>query len=108
MNALRGFILAFHIFGAIFWLGGLLMIASVLARVPDEVGLPKERFLGAARGVFDVGTNSGAAVTIGFGIILLLLEPAEPRQQYLHATLDQVTDPLFFYVPMYGGLSVFG
>src|SRR3981189_3273256 len=101
MNALRGFILALHIFGAIFWLGGLLMIASLLARVPDEVGLPKERFLGAARGLFEVGTNIGAAVTIGFGIILIVMEPAVLRQGWLHAKLLLVAVLLFYHVRFY-------
>ena len=52
MYFVRGFILALHIFGVIFWMGGLLMVTSLLARVPEEVGLPKERFLGAARAAF--------------------------------------------------------
>jgi putative membrane protein len=101
MNAARGFILALHIFGAIFWLGGLLMIASLLARVPDEVGLPKERFLGAARGLFEVGTNIGAAVTIGLGIILIVMEPAVLRQAWLHAKLLLVAVLLFYHVRFY-------
>lgn len=101
MNALRGFILALHIFGVIFWLGGLLMIASLLARVPDEVGLPKERFLGAARGLFEVGTNIGAAVTIGFGIILIVLEPSVLRHAWLDAKLLLVAVLLFYHVRFY-------
>ena len=35
MYFVRGFVLALHIFGVIFWMGGLLMITSLLARVPD-------------------------------------------------------------------------
>ena len=101
MHELRGFILALHLFGVIFWLGGLLMIASLLARVPDEVGLPKERFLGAARGLFEVGTNIGAAVTIGLGIILIVMEPAVLRQAWLHAKLLLVAVLLFYHVRFY-------
>ena len=101
MNAARGFILALHIFGAIFWMGGLLMIASLLARVPDEVGLPKERFLGAARGLFEVGTNVGAAVTIGFGIVLIVLDPSVLRHGWLHAKLLLVAVILFYHVRFY-------
>jgi protoporphyrinogen IX oxidase len=101
MNAARGFILALHIFGAIFWMGGLLMIASLLARVPDEVGLPKERFLGAARGLFEVGTNIGAAVTIGFGIVLIVLDPSVLRHGWLHAKLLLVAVILFYHVRFY-------
>ena len=85
MYALRGCILALHIFGVVYWIGGLLMIASLLARVPDEVGLPKERFLGVARGLFQTATNVGAATTIGLGILLILMDPAVLRQGWLHA-----------------------
>jgi putative membrane protein len=101
MNAARGFILALHIFGAIFWMGGLLMIASLLARVPDEVGLPKERFLGAARGLFEVGTNVGAAVTIGLGIVLIVMDPSVLRHGWLHAKLLLVAVILFYHVRFY-------
>jgi putative membrane protein len=101
MYALRGFILALHIFGVIFWMGGLLMIASLLARVPEEVGLPKERFLGAARGLFEVGTNIGAAVTIGLGIILIVMEPPVLRQGWMHAKLLLVAVLLFYHVRFY-------
>src|SRR5260370_33570261 len=106
MHELRGFILALHLCGAIFWIGGLLMIASLLARVPDEVGLPKERFLGAARGLFEVGTNIGAAVTIGFGIILIVMEPAVLRQGWLHAKLLLVAVLLFYHVRFYRRIMV--
>ena len=105
MNAQRGFIwcfiLALHIFGVIFWLGGLLMIASLLARVPDEVGLPKERFLGAARGLFEVGTNIGAAVTIGLGIVLIVMDPSVLRHAWLDAKLLLVAVLLFYHVRFY-------
>ncbi len=105
MNAQRGFIwgfiLALHIFGVIFWLGGLLMIASLLARVPDEVGLPKERFLGAARGLFEVGTNIGAAVTIGLGIVLIVMEPSVLRHAWFDAKLLLVAVLLFYHVRFY-------
>jgi putative membrane protein len=101
MYALRGFILALHIFGVIFWMGGLLMIASLLARVPDEVGLPKERFLGVARGLFESATNLGAAITIGLGILLILMDPLVLRQGWLHAKLLLVAVLLFYHVRFY-------
>src|SRR5260370_23976797 len=101
MPVLRGFILALHLFGVIFWLGGLLMIASLLARVPDEVGLPKERFLGAARGLFEVGTNIGAALTIGLGAILIVMQPEVLRQGWLDAKLLLVAVLLFYHVRFY-------
>ncbi|MGD1027872.1 CopD family protein [Candidatus Binatus soli] len=101
MHALRGFILAFHIFGVIYWMGGLLMVASLLARVPEEVGLPKERFLGAARGLFETATNLGAAITIVLGLLLILMEPAVLRQGWFHAKLLLVAVLLFYHVRFY-------
>ena len=98
---MRGFILALHIFGVIFWMGGLLMIASLRARVPDEVGLPKERFLGVARGLFESATNLGAAITIGLGILLILMDPLVLRQGWLHAKLLLVAVLLFYHVRFY-------
>ena len=101
MYALRGCILALHIFAVVYWIGGLLMIASLLARVPDEVGLPKERFLGVARGLFETATNLGAATTIGLGILLILMDPAVLRQGWLHAKLLLVAVLLFYHVRFY-------
>ncbi|MFZ0246498.1 CopD family protein [Candidatus Binatus sp.] len=101
MYALRGCILALHIFGVVYWIGGLMMIASLLARVPDEVGLPKERFLGVARGLFETATNIGAATTIGLGILLILMDPAVLRQGWLHAKLLLVAVLLFYHVRFY-------
>lgn len=101
MHALRGFILALHIFGVVSWLGGMMMIASLLARVPEEVGLPKERFLGAARGLFEAATNLGAAITIGLGILLILTDPSVLRQGWLHAKLLLVAVLLFYHVRFY-------
>ncbi len=101
MYALRGCILALHIFAVVYWIGGLLMIASLLARVPDEVGLPKERFLGVARGLFETATNVGAATTIGLGILLILMDPAVLRQGWLHAKLLLVAVLLFYHVRFY-------
>ena len=101
MYAFRAFILALHLFGVIFWMGGLLMIASLLARVPEEVGLPKERFLGMARGLFESATNLGATITIGLGIILILLDPSVLRHGWLELKLLLVAVLLFYHVRFY-------
>src|SRR5271156_2032577 len=100
-SPLRDFILALHIFGVIFWMGGLLMVTSLLARVPEEVGLPKERFLGAARGLFESTVNLGAAISIILGLLLTIIEPAVLRQGWLHAKLLLVAILLFYHVRFY-------
>ncbi len=101
MYALRGSIIALHIFGVVYWIGGLLMIASLLGRVPDEVGLPKERFLSVARRLFEVSSNVGAAITIGLGILLVLMEPQVLRQGWFHLKLLLIAILLFYHVRFY-------
>jgi protoporphyrinogen IX oxidase len=101
MYFVRGFVLALHIFGVIFWMGGLLMITSLLARVPEEVGLPKERFLGAARGLFESTINLGAAISIILGLVLVILDPSVLRHGWLHAKLLLVAILLFYHVRFY-------
>src|ERR1700693_543814 len=101
MYFVRGFILALHIFGVIFWMGGLLMVTSLLARVPEEVGLPKERFLGAARGLFESTVNLGAAVTILLGLLLILMDPSVLRHGWISAKWLLVAILLFYHVRFY-------
>ncbi len=101
MLFLRGFILSLHIFGVIFWMGGLLMITSLLARVPEEVGLPKERFLGAARGLFESTINLGAAISIILGIVLIMLNPGVLQHAWIEAKLLLVAILLFYHVRFY-------
>jgi putative membrane protein len=80
-------LLVFHLFGVIFWVGSLLLIASLLAMVSDEVGVAKERFIIIASTMFYGGCNIGGAVAIVFGILLMIAEPAVLRQGWLHIKL---------------------
>ena len=96
-----GLVLALHIFGVIFWMGGLLMITSLLARVPEEVGLPKERILGAARSLFESMINLGAAMSIILGLLLIMMDPSVLRHGWLHAKLLMVALLLFYHVRFY-------
>lgn len=96
-----GLILVMHIFSAIYWMGGLLMITTLLARIPEEVGLPKERFLGAARKLFEVSTNIGAAITIASGIALIALRRHTLNEGWLDLKLLAVAVLLFYQVRFY-------
>jgi protoporphyrinogen IX oxidase len=80
-------VLVFHIFGVVFWIGSLLVISSMMALVPDEVGVAKERIIVLARRLLVVGANIGAAVTIIFGILAILSEPGVLTQGWLHLKL---------------------
>ena len=94
-------ILAFHVFGVILWLGSLLVLSSLLGLVAEEVGVSKERFLVAARRLFDVSANGGALATIGFGIWLILLEPSVLRQGWLHIKLLLVVVLIVMHARLY-------
>jgi protoporphyrinogen IX oxidase len=83
-------LLVFHLFGVIFWIGSLLLIASLLAMVSDEVGVAKERFIMVASTLFFGGCNIGGAVAIIFGILLMVMEPDVIRQGWLHVKLGLV------------------
>jgi len=96
-----GWILALHLFSVIFWIGGLLMIASMLAQAPEEVGIAKERFLVTAQRLFNIGVNIGGAATVAFGILLVFLEPSVLRQGWFHAKLLLVAVLLFYHVRFY-------
>ena len=94
-------LIAVHVFGVIFWLGSLLVITSLLGRVPEEVGVAKERFILAARRLFDGGGNIGAATAIALGILLVLVEPAVMRQHWIHVKLLLVAVLLVLHVRLY-------
>jgi protoporphyrinogen IX oxidase len=94
-------ILAFHVFGVILWMGSLLLITSLLGLVAEEVGVSKERFLVATRRLFDLSANGGALAAIGFGIWLIFLDPAVLRQGWLHIKLLLVLVIIVFHARLY-------
>ena len=94
-------VLALHLFSVIFWIGGLLMIASMLAQAPEEVGIAKERFLVAVQRLFNVSVNIGAAATIVFGFLLVFLEPEVLSQGWLHLKLLLIAILLVYHVRFY-------
>jgi protoporphyrinogen IX oxidase len=85
-----GWLLVFHLFGVIFWIGSLLLIASLLAMVDDEVGVAKERFIMVASTLFYGGCNIGGAVAIIFGAFLLMKEPVILKEHWMHLKLGLV------------------
>jgi protoporphyrinogen IX oxidase len=93
-------ILTLHLFGVIFWLGSLLMITSLLALVPDEVGVAKERIIVAARHLM-LNAHTGAAVAIVFGLALIPFQPEVIRQGWLHLKLLLVLILLIVHFRLY-------
>ena len=90
--------IVFHLFGVIMWIGSLLVITSMLALVPDEVGAARERIIVAARRLLRVSSNVGAIVAVIFGLFLIALNPVVMRQGWMHTKLALVLVLLFFHI----------
>lgn len=91
-------ILALHLFGVIFWMGCLLTVTVFLASVPEEVGVAKERLIIASRRLLARTGSIGAALAIGFGIVMLVLEPDVLRHGWIHVKLLLVAGLLLLHV----------
>jgi protoporphyrinogen IX oxidase len=94
-------VLAFHIFGVVFWIGSLLVISSIMARVPDEVGVAKERIIVLARRLITVTANTGAAIAVIFGILAIVAEPEVLTRGWLHLKLLLVLLMLVVHFRLY-------
>jgi protoporphyrinogen IX oxidase len=94
-------VLAFHLFGVIMWIGSLLVISSMMALVPGEVGAARERMIVIARRLFNVSSNAGAIIAVLFGIFMVLLNPNVMLHGWMHAKLALVLVLLFFHVKLY-------
>jgi protoporphyrinogen IX oxidase len=94
-------VLVFHIFGVVLWMGSLLVISSMMALVPDEVGAARERMVVIGRRLFHVSSNIGAVVTVVFGIFMVLLNPRVMLQGWMHAKIGLVLLLLVFHVRLY-------
>jgi putative membrane protein len=93
--------IVFHLFGVIIWIGGLLVIASMLSLATEEVGAARERLILVSRRLFQISCNIGALATVFFGIILILLDPAVLMVGWLHTKLVLVLVLLYFHYRLY-------
>jgi len=96
-----GTVVAFHLLAVIIWIGGLLTLTSVLARVPEEVGLPRERLLGAVRSIYRAAVNVGAILTIFIGSVIIVLQPEVLHRGWLHLKLLLIAGILFYQWRLY-------
>ncbi len=96
-----GWALVFHIFGVVSWLGSLLVVSAIMAKVPVEVGVAKERFIVTARQLLKIGGNIGAALTVGFGTVLIVLKPELLRHGWLNVKLLFVAALLLVHSRLY-------
>jgi protoporphyrinogen IX oxidase len=86
-NTTLTWLVIFHVFGVVFWVGSLLLISSLMRLAPDEVGAAREALIVAARRLFRLSANIGAVVTVIFGLGLIISEPQVLRHGWLHIKL---------------------
>jgi protoporphyrinogen IX oxidase len=72
-----------------------------MALVPYEVGAAKERVIVIARRLLRVSANTGAAVTIFFGILAIAAAPGVLAQGWLHLKLLLVVLMLAVHYRLY-------
>ncbi len=88
MNSPVAWALVFHIFGIVFWIGGLLIVTQVLAMHSTEESMEGRRAferleVKLLRGI----AHPGAAIAVIAGIVILSLEPNHLHQHWFHAKL---------------------
>lgn len=101
IKGLIGWVIVFHLFGVIIWVGSLLLIESMLSLVSEEVGAARERLIVISRRLFHVACNIGAAAAVFFGILLMVLEPEALMMGWLHVKLLLVAVLLYFHYRLY-------
>jgi len=80
---MTAWLLVFHILGLVFWLGGLLIATSILARHTQETSVDARQALGRIEiRLLKAMANPGAVVTVITGILLI----ATNRSYYLRAS----------------------
>jgi len=72
-----------------------------MALLADEVGVAKERIIVLARRLLIVSANTGAAITIIFGILAILAEPGVLARGWLHLKLLLVLLMLVVHFRLY-------
>jgi len=65
--------------------------------VPNEVGVTRERLIGAANRILRMSGHGGAAVAILFGVLAIVMAPYLLTQPWLHVKLTLAVVLLFFH-----------
>lgn len=96
-----GWLVIFHLFGVIMWVGTLLLISRLMALVPDEIGVAKERLIVNAGRLLRVSGGISAAVAIVFGIFIILANTTVLRHGWLHVKILLVLAMLAVHIWLY-------
>jgi len=88
MNSPIAWALVFHVFGIVFWIGGLLIVTQVLAMHASEDSLEGRRaFERLEVKLLRGAAHPGAAITIVAGIAVVASQPNFLQQGWLHIKL---------------------
>jgi putative membrane protein len=91
MNSPIAWALLFHVFGIVFWVGGLLIVTQVLAAHTKEQSPEARKALERLElKLLNGMAHPGAVVTLIAGIAVVVIEPAYMYQTWLHAKLTLV------------------
>ncbi len=91
MNSPIAWALVFHVIGFVFWMAGLLVVTQVMAAHAEERSPEGARVLGRLEMKLLKGlAHPGALITIGAGIVVVVMQPGYLRQSWLHAKLSLV------------------
>jgi protoporphyrinogen IX oxidase len=91
MNSPIAWALLFHVFGIVFWMGGLLIVTQVLAAHTKEQSPEARKALERLElKLLNGMAHPGAVVTLIAGIAVVMIEPAYMYQTWLHAKLTLV------------------
>lgn len=91
MNSPIAWALLFHVFGIVFWMGGLLIVTQVLAAHTKEQSPEARKALERLElKLLNGMAHPGAVVTLIAGITVVVIEPAYMYQTWLHAKLTLV------------------
>jgi putative membrane protein len=83
--------LVFHIFGVVFWVGGLLIVTQVLAAHTREQSPDARKALERLESKLLNGVaHPGAAITLIAGVAVVMIDPTFMQQTWLHAKLSLV------------------
>jgi putative membrane protein len=92
--------IVFHLFGAIFWVGGLLIVSSIFGVATRESGAAHDALIRLTRRLFNSVCNAGAVITIIFGILIIASEPQVMAHGWLHVKLAFVASLIVLHVWM--------
>jgi protoporphyrinogen IX oxidase len=92
----------------ILWIGSLLTVSTLMARVANEIGATREQLIVLSQRILRISGHGGAAIAIVFGFLAIVAAPYLLSQPWLHVKLALVVILLFFHVRLARRLNHLG